>query len=210
MRTHPTDLDVGHGVRQELKFDACFCPRAVTVVRRNREVTHVPSKRGCPPSDSGSMARTKLSRVLLDHLERQQTAALADRAARSRVRVLKVTRVPLSREAAQLRVKESCARSQERTRRSRQWTRNWRADAQTRCAHTPHARRRASPHTAYCMHLVHARMCAQACCSCVLHAPRVAVKMLQSSERAWLESRSRRPREKCGSLAFLRRCQDCG
>ena len=51
--------------------------------------------------------------VLSDHLDRQQIAALADRAARHCARILKALRMLSSHEAARLQLKEPCARSQE-------------------------------------------------------------------------------------------------
>ena len=58
------------------------------------------------------MARAK-KRVLSDHLDRQQRAALSDRAARRRAGMLRAARMQSSQELAQYRVKEPGAHSQE-------------------------------------------------------------------------------------------------
>ena len=114
------------------------------------------------------MARTK-QRVLADRLDRQQRAALADRAARRRAGILRAARILSSQEAAQLRVTEQGARSQETGEASTAAEEE--EDEHSDEVHSAHGSH-VCLYPAPCVEMrLCAGVCAQACCSRSPRAP---------------------------------------
>ena len=154
-------------MRKVVLFDTL---RARATHTQNTHTIRTPQPQRCHhPHHPSSMARTK-QRVRSDHLNRQQRAASADRAACRRASILRAARMLSSQEAAQLRVKEPGARSQETGEASpTDEEEEVRRTAEELTRHTLAAVHLLTPCIE--MHRVHAGMCAQACCSHASRAP---------------------------------------